>query len=192
MELGLKRGTVRLVEHQSQWEEDAKDVIKLLKQILGETAVDIQHVGSTAIPSIHAKPIVDIAVAVRNFDDLQPYVEVLERHRIVFRGKVVDGDILFVMGEKDMRTHHIHVVQWNGPSWNHYIAFRTTSMRILKRRCCMTPTNKGWRRSFPATASTIRQERSQSSNSCWPKRSGGSSKVQEKRIDCAGQNGRKL
>ena len=124
MELGLKRGTVRLVEHQSQWEEDAKDVIKLLKQILGETAVDIQHVGSTAIPSIHAKPIVDIAVAVRSFDGLQPYVGVLERRRIGFRGKVVDGDILFVMGEKDMRTHHIHVVQWNGPSWNHYIAFR--------------------------------------------------------------------
>ena len=69
----------------------------LLKKILGDTALDIQHVGSTSICSISAKPIIDIAVA---------------------------GQKFFVMEDGDIRTHHIHVVKWNGTDWNNYINFR--------------------------------------------------------------------
>ena len=41
---------------------------KKLKSILGDDAVDIQHIGSTAIPAIKAKPIIDIAVGVTDFE----------------------------------------------------------------------------------------------------------------------------
>ena len=64
--IGLKSGTVKLVQHQEEWHENAENVISVLKQLLGDTALDIQHVGSTAICSIHAKPIIDIAVAVHD------------------------------------------------------------------------------------------------------------------------------
>ena len=62
MIIGLKRGTVELVEHQEGWEEAGRECIRQLSSILGEKAVAIEHVGSTAIPGIHAKPIIDIAV----------------------------------------------------------------------------------------------------------------------------------
>ena len=55
---GLKRGTVKLVSHQKEWREDAENIISLLKQLLGNTPIDIQHIGSTAIFSIRAKPII--------------------------------------------------------------------------------------------------------------------------------------
>ena len=42
--IGLKRGTVELVPHQKEWRENAEKIIRLLKQILGSAAVDIQHV----------------------------------------------------------------------------------------------------------------------------------------------------
>ena len=50
----------------------------------------------------------------------------MEQHDFVFRGEDVEGQLLFVMGdfEKDTRTHHIHVVKWNGEEWNNYINFR--------------------------------------------------------------------
>ena len=123
---GLKRGTVMLAPHQEEWTQNAERTIQVLNRLLEPVAVDIQHIGSTAIPSIHAKPIIDLVVGVRNLDDIAPYVELLKQHDFVFRGEDVAGQLLFVMGdsEKDTRTHHIHVVRWNGAEWNNYINFR--------------------------------------------------------------------
>ena len=53
---GLVRGTVQLAAHQKEWDTNAEQTMKALKRLLGDIAVDIQHVGSTAIPLIHAKP----------------------------------------------------------------------------------------------------------------------------------------
>lgn len=123
---GLKRGTVMLAPHQEEWTQNAKRTIQALKRLLEPVAVDIQHIGSTAIPAIHAKPIIDLVVGVRNLGDILPYVELLKQHDIVFRGEDVAGQLLFVIGdfEKDTRTHHIHVVRWNGAEWNNYINLR--------------------------------------------------------------------
>ena len=68
--IGLKRGTVQLCSHEKEWEEEAQKTICRLRNILGGAAKDIQHVGSTAIPAIRAKPIIDIAMAVDRFDDI--------------------------------------------------------------------------------------------------------------------------
>ena len=115
-----------LAPHQEEWAQNAERTIQTLKRLLEPVAVDIQHIGSTAIPSIYAKPILDLVVGVRNLDDIAPYVELLKQYDIVFRGEDVAGQLLFVMGdfEKDTRTHHIHVVRWNGAEWNNYIIFR--------------------------------------------------------------------
>lgn len=122
--IGLKRGTVELEPHQKEWDKNAENTVRLLKQLLGDIALDIQHIGSTAICSIHAKPIIDIAVAVRDLNDILAYVEVLKQHNIIFRGEIVAGELLFIMGDNYMRTHHIHIVKWNGTQWNNYINFR--------------------------------------------------------------------
>lgn len=124
--LGLKRGTVKLVEHQDNWQIEAKQTIAELKRLLGNTAIDIQHIGSTAISSIHAKPIIDIVIGMRDPTDIMPYVDTLKRGHYIFRGEDVPGQLLFVKGdfESDIRTHHIHVVKWNGIDWNNYINFR--------------------------------------------------------------------
>lgn len=126
MIIGLKRGTVKLIAHQDEWIKNAEKIIEKLKRILGNTVVDIQHIGSTAISSIHAKPIIDIVVGVHDLSDIMPYVEAMKQNDFIFRGEDVAGQILFVMGdfENDLRTHHIHVVKWNEKEWNDYIIFR--------------------------------------------------------------------
>ena len=71
--LGLKRGAVALYPHEKAWETEAQATMARLRQILGPVAVEMAHVGSTAIPTIQAKPIVDIAVAVDDFNTLLAY-----------------------------------------------------------------------------------------------------------------------
>ena len=126
MPLGLKRGTVHLEPHDKQWDEIATQTIKTLKSILGDDAIDIQHIGSTAIPAIKAKPIIDIVVGTTDFERIMSHNEQLENEGIFFRGSDVEHQVLYIIGdmEKDIRTHHIRVVKWNGTKWKNYIHFR--------------------------------------------------------------------
>lgn len=126
MPLGLKRGTVELEPHDKQWDEIAVQTIKTLKSILGDDVIDIQHIGSTAILTIKAKPIIDIAVGVTDFDKVMLHNEQLQKKGIFYSGSDVECQLLYVMGdmENDTRTHHIHIVKWNGTEWKNYIHFR--------------------------------------------------------------------
>lgn len=65
--LGLKRGETILCDHRDEWDSVALKEIQKLKEIFGNYAVDVQLIGSTAIRSIKAKPMLDIAVAVSSF-----------------------------------------------------------------------------------------------------------------------------
>jgi len=126
--LGLKRGTVVLMPHETRWKEQGRQVIDLLRQVLGPAARDIQHVGSTSVTHIAAKPILDLAVGMEEPERIFDFAQDLERAGVVFRARDTDkeGGLLFVMGDfaADTRTCHIHVVVWKGEAWYNYINFR--------------------------------------------------------------------
>ena len=128
--IGLKRGTVKLCEHEKEWEIAAQNTISRLKKILGNVANDIQHVGSTAIPSIKAKPIIDIAVAVDDFNDVLALEKELKDEGFYYRPQSdLGGQLLFASGSLyegtgDLQTHFIHAVRTNSMDWINYINFR--------------------------------------------------------------------
>ena len=128
--LGLKLGTVQLCEHEQAWEIEAQNAILQLKEILGAVIKDIQHVGSTSIPSIKAKPIIDIAIAVDDFEDVLLLEEDLKKQGFYYRPKVDLGEqLLFASGSYydstgDLQTHFIHIVKTGSMDWRNYINFR--------------------------------------------------------------------
>ncbi len=128
--IGLKRGTVELHEHEIEWEIDAQNTISLLKSILGNVIKDIQHVGSTAIHAIKAKPIIDIAVAVDDFDEVLKYEDELKSNGFYYRPHVdIEWQLLFASGSLydgtgDMQTHFIHIVKTGSMEWINYVNFR--------------------------------------------------------------------
>ena len=127
---GLKRGTVQLCMHEAEWETEAQKTICRLHRILGGAAKDIQHVGSTAIPTIRAKPIIDIAVAVDCFDDILVLEPELRSQGFYYRpNAAIPGQKLWACGSYyegtgDRQTHFIHVVPTGSVAWNDYINFR--------------------------------------------------------------------
>lgn len=128
--IGLKRGIVKLCEHEKEWEIEAQNTISRLRNILGNVIKDIQHVGSTSILSIKAKPIIDIAIAVDDFNDILTFKEKLKSEGFYYRPKSDLGDqLLFASGSHyegagDLQTHFIHVVHTNSMDWINYINFR--------------------------------------------------------------------
>ena len=126
MPSGLKRGTVALEPHQEQWDIEGAEICEKIRQLLGEDVVDVQHVGSTSIRWICAKPIIDVAVAVRSFDDIMKHNEELSANGIVYRKQDIPGQHLYRCGdlENDIVTHFIHVVIYDSEAWHNYLNFR--------------------------------------------------------------------
>lgn len=122
--LGLVRGTVRVEEHRDEWDVCARKTVAVLKTILEDAAADIQHVGSTAVRSICAKPIIDIAVGAYDPDRIHDFNDILEQRGFMFRGQDHPDQFLYVCGDGDLITHHIHVCRYDSKEWNDYINMR--------------------------------------------------------------------
>ena len=124
--LGLLRGTVALRPHDPTWETAARETADTLRGLFGAAAQDVQHVGSTSVPALHAKPILDLAVGMRDMHDVPAWVPQLTAHGFTFCGEDHPDQFLFVLGEaaNTLRTHHIHVVAYGGDAWNDYLDFR--------------------------------------------------------------------
>lgn len=130
--IGLKRGTVQLCKHEKEWEIEAQHTIARLKEILGDVIKDIQHIGSTSILTIKAKPIIDIALAVDDFDDILACEKKLKDAGFYYRPNAqasLRDQLLFACGNfydgsGDLQTHFIHVVLTDSMDWINYINFR--------------------------------------------------------------------
>ena len=123
--LGLNKDIVELMPYDENWAKEFELEKKRLKKILGKRALDIQHVGSTAIPGLRAKPILDIAVAVENASMLRELISVLSEAGYDVKDSINElGEILARKGTPENRTHYIHVEVINSMFWNNHILFR--------------------------------------------------------------------
>jgi len=106
----------------------------LLRKILKDFDVEIEHIGSTAIKGLAAKPIIDIAIGMPDISKIDQIKPVLEIHGFIYRGdRGSRGGFLFVVdSEVDIRTHHIHVLDVKDSQWSNYIKFRN-QLRTSKK-----------------------------------------------------------
>jgi GrpB-like predicted nucleotidyltransferase (UPF0157 family) len=127
--IGLKRGTVELAPHAEEWRQLFAQEEARLRDAVGEHVAAIEHVGSTAIRGISAKPIIDIAVGVRGLADAEKCVRPLEAMGYEYRGENgIPGRYYFIKGEP--RTHHLHMVEFDSELWRSHLLFRD----YLRRR----------------------------------------------------------
>ncbi|MFO0704811.1 MAG: GrpB family protein [Candidatus Andersenbacteria bacterium] len=117
--------------HDPRWVRLFQKQKKILKDTFGDTILAIEHVGSTAIPGMPAKPIIDIDVGVRSMRDIvamrKKFKALGYQHRPFVPG-VTKGELkkqeLFVVGSGAKRTHHIHIAIFGSNYWNNNILFR--------------------------------------------------------------------
>lgn len=123
--LGLNRKIVEVVSYRPQWKLLFEDERKLLKKAVGEYAIEIEHIGSTSVFGLDAKPIIDIVVAVEKIEDAEKCVPPLENIGYEYRGEQgIAGRYYFSKGTPTLSTHHLNVVEINGDFWKSHILFR--------------------------------------------------------------------
>ena len=122
--IGLKRGTVRLLPYDPDWPMYFQAEKDMLRNALGASVLEIRHIGSTAIPGMPAKPIIDILAAVKNLADVSDFIDPLIRLGYQDKGDgSVAGRRFFVKGTEAARTHHLNFYEMNSPGWTTHIIF---------------------------------------------------------------------
>ena len=117
--LGLQRGTVRLEPHNPEWHKLFEAEQSALQEILGDKFIAAEHVGSTAIPGIKAKPILDWMLAIPDLNDWGWLKEPLAKLDYEFRRDLrqEQGHVLFVKGSEENRTHYLKITEPNSDFW---------------------------------------------------------------------------
>jgi GrpB-like predicted nucleotidyltransferase (UPF0157 family) len=124
--IGLERGTVCVVHSDDGWPAAFAQERRCLCKRIGHLVLDIQHVGSTAVPGLAAKPIIDIAVAIASAADVQCCRPLLVEVGYIDRGdRGREGGYVFVKERApEVRSHHLHMVTIDDPQWVNYLRFR--------------------------------------------------------------------
>jgi GrpB-like predicted nucleotidyltransferase (UPF0157 family) len=107
------------------WSEKFETESSLLRSVLARWLVGpIEHVGSTAVPGLPAKPVIDIMAAVRDLPSSIPANDALKPHRYCYSDYKADVMHWFCKPSEFERTHHLHLVPFGSQLWRDRLAFR--------------------------------------------------------------------
>ena len=127
---GMRRDELRLLPHDPAWEEDFRAEKELIAERLGDPSARIEHVGSTSIPTVHAKPILDIAILCGE-KGLDTLVRALEGLGYEYRGRFDDqaGHYYAVRDSGAVRLCQAHIFAEATPEWHANLKFRDVLRR---------------------------------------------------------------
>jgi GrpB-like predicted nucleotidyltransferase (UPF0157 family) len=116
---------LQISSYDPRWVQEFEAERDRIARALGELACRIDHHGSTAVPGLEAKPIVDIQVSVKQLQPLRAYAEPLATLGYVHVPHVDDATCPFFHRPGEWpHTHHVHVVQSGGHEERRTLAFR--------------------------------------------------------------------
>lgn len=113
-----------IVEYDPEWRSLFLEVGRNIREALGDIADRIDHVGSTSIVGLDAKPIIDIQISISNFEDVSQYKNKLESIEFVFRKENPDKTKRYFREVPGHRRTHIHVRQTGSYSEQLTLLFR--------------------------------------------------------------------
>jgi GrpB-like predicted nucleotidyltransferase (UPF0157 family) len=126
--LGLRRHTVRLVSHDPAWTDQFQHAAAQIADAANIPGERIQHVGSTSVPDLIAKPILDIDVGILASERVEDIVARLVHIGYIDRGEGEGGIGRLLVWESapEIRTIHLHILPYDSEWWRKDLAFRDT------------------------------------------------------------------
>ena len=112
----------RIVEYDQRWPALYEEEKAVVVAATGIVADRVEHIGSTAVPRLGAKPIIDIMVGVSRVEGAQRQIESLEGVGYEWRGETVPGTLYLRKAEP--RRFNLHLTQWEGTFWQENLLFR--------------------------------------------------------------------
>ena len=122
---GVERYKVKLLPHDPMWETEFLKLKAKIQEIWKDNVIDIEHIGSTSIREIKAKPILDIAVVVKSFSKMDIEAMTHAGYDNCGLQKPDNDRYLFVLrGENEISLHHIHCYEPDNIDFKRCVGFR--------------------------------------------------------------------
>jgi GrpB-like predicted nucleotidyltransferase (UPF0157 family) len=118
--------SVHIAPYDQEWPLRFEAERQLLVDAIGAWLVagSIEHIGSTAIPGLDAKPVIDIMAGVESLDGSRAALPALGRHQYCYAPYRAEVMHWFCKPSPAQRTHHLHLVPLGSPLWIEQLAFR--------------------------------------------------------------------
>ncbi|MCK4575876.1 GrpB family protein [candidate division WOR-3 bacterium] len=122
--IGLKRGTLELVQYDPEWELFFDSEKKRIEKSIGKFIIAIEHIGSTSIKDMCAKPIIDIAIGLEKYDDGFECVGSLKDIGYLYLGEYGISERHYFRTDSDIVKCHIHMYEISNKEYRNHILFR--------------------------------------------------------------------
>lgn len=120
-----KRAAIEISGYTGEWAEEYKRTAAAICEVAGNSVKGIEHIGSTSVPGLAAKPVIDIILGVANFpNDANVIKRPLESIDFEYIRIEDESRMIFRKGEWGNGSHHLHVVVHEGTEWERVIRFR--------------------------------------------------------------------
>ncbi|WP_244626610.1 GrpB family protein [Bradyrhizobium ivorense] len=121
-------GAIIVADYDSAWPRMFEQERAKLEEVLGALVVGIEHVGSTAVPGLAAKPIIDLALGVNDLNEAEgrciAALPALGYSYMPEYRSWLPDELFFRKGAAGPWTHHVHVMEPSAPAWQRRLLFR--------------------------------------------------------------------
>ena len=113
-----------VVDYDPAWPGMFERERETIRSALGGLVGGIEHIGSTAVPGLAAKPKIDILVGLHSWNDLDAAVDAVLRLGYEHDSSQLDKPRTFSIKRGRRTTHRVRFVEWNGELWQELLSFR--------------------------------------------------------------------
>ena len=115
-----------VVPYDSNWKLQFEAIRSEIQDALCELALSIEHVGSTSVEGLSAKPIIDIDVVIEDESKLQTVIEKLAVIGYEYEGNlgIVGREAFGYTGKEHLQNHHLYVCAKDSPELKRHLTFR--------------------------------------------------------------------
>ncbi len=121
----MKQSLYSFSEYRQHWPQDFESAARELRDIVAHEIVSIHHIGSTAVPGLAAKPIIDILIASKDLAQIDHRSELLLTRGYLAWGEYgLSGRRYFTLDAGDVRVRNVHIYEFGHPDLARHLAFR--------------------------------------------------------------------
>lgn len=158
----MSQAPVILEEYNVSWPSKFEEEKNYLLAVAGEWNFgSIEHVGSTAVPGMVAKPVIDIMFGVKTLEESKPVIEILIEHGYKYWPYKADVMHWFCKPSDEYRTHHLHLIPYESPLWQERIKFRD----LLRSNAVVASEYANLKREL---ATSLKEDREAYTEKKWP------------------------
>ena len=122
----MRTKKVIVVPYDKAWKSAFEEIKKEIERVIGDLIIGIEHVGSTSVEGLSAKPIIDIDVVIKDYSVFATVARKLETIGYIHEGNlgIKDREAFKYSGKEHLQMHHLYVCPKYSEELHRHITFR--------------------------------------------------------------------